>query len=81
MTELVTPGFFNDEVLESNSNNFLAAVHFGKKSPRNFIFRCFTGEFLTAQGSEEYIDKLLQNFQPSEVLVQATPSKIHGNFG
>lgn len=71
VTELVTPGVsFNDEVLESNSNNFLAAVHFGKKALGVSFLDVSTGEFLTAQGSEEYIDKLLQNFQPSEVLVQ-----------
>jgi DNA mismatch repair protein MutS len=71
VTELVTPGVsFNDEVLQSNSNNFLAAVHFGKKSLGVSFLDVSTGEFLTAQGSEEYIDKLLQNFQPSEILIQ-----------
>lgn len=71
VTELVTPGVaFSDEVLESNTNNFLAALHFGKKQLGIAFLDVSTGEFLTAQGSEEYIDKLLQNFQPSEVLVQ-----------
>ena len=71
VTELVTPGVsFNDEVLQSNSNNFLAAVHFGKKTIGVSFLDVSTGEFFTAQGSEEYIDKLLQNFQPSEILVQ-----------
>ncbi|MFC2108976.1 DNA mismatch repair protein MutS [Bacteroidota bacterium] len=71
VTELVTPGVsFNDEVLQSNTNNFLAAVHFGKKQLGVSFLDVSTGEFFTAQGSEEYIDKLLQNFQPSEVLIQ-----------
>jgi len=71
VTELVTPGVsFNDEVLQSNTNNFLAAVHFGKKQLGVSFLDVSTGEFLTAQGSDEYIDKLLQNFQPSEVLLQ-----------
>jgi DNA mismatch repair protein MutS len=71
VTELVTPGVsFNDEVLQSNSNNFLAAVHFGKKNMGISFLDVSTGEFFTAQGTTEYIDKLLQNFQPSEVLIQ-----------
>ena len=71
VTELITPGVsFNDEVLQSKSNNFLAAVHFGKKNLGISFLDVSTGEFFTAQGSAEYIDKLLQNFQPSEVLVQ-----------
>ncbi len=71
VTELVTPGVsLNDEVLQSKTNNFLAAVHFGKKLLGVSFLDVSTGEFLLAQGSEEYIDKLLQNFSPSEVLVQ-----------
>lgn len=71
VTELVTPGVaLNDEVLHSKTNNFLAAVHFGKKNIGISFLDVSTGEFLTAQGNEEYIDKLLQNFNPSEVLVQ-----------
>ncbi len=70
VTELVTPGVsMNDEVLSSKSNNFLASVHFGKKTLGIAFLDVSTGEFLTAQGNEEYIDKLLQNFSPSEVLV------------
>ena len=70
VTELVTPGVsMNDEVLQSKSNNFLCAVHFGKKALGISFLDVSTGEFLTAEGSEEYIDKLLQNFRPSEVLV------------
>ncbi len=71
VTELVTPGVaINDEVLSAKSNNFLAAVHFGKKSSGIAFLDVSTGEFLTSQGNDEYIDKLLQNFKPSEVLVQ-----------
>ena len=71
VTELVTPGVaLNDEVLQSNTNNFLASVHFGKKYLGVSFLDVSTGEFLTAQGNSEYIDKLLQNFNPSEVLVQ-----------
>lgn len=71
VTELVTPGVaLNDEVLSSKSNNFLASVHFGKKLIGISFLDVSTGEFLTAQGNQEYIDKLLQNFGPSEVLVQ-----------
>ncbi|MGV3460050.1 MAG: DNA mismatch repair protein MutS [Flavobacterium sp.] len=71
VTELVTPGVsMNDEVLHSKSNNFLASVYFGRKTLGISFLDVSTGEFLTAQGNEEYIDKLLQNFSPSEVLVQ-----------
>ena len=71
VTELVTPGVaLNDEVLQSKTNNFLASVHFGKKLLGVSFLDVSTGEFLIAQGNEEYIDKLLQNFSPSEVLVQ-----------
>ncbi|CAM1370894.1 DNA mismatch repair protein MutS [Tenacibaculum sediminilitoris] len=71
VTELVTPGVaLNDEVLQSKSNNFLAAIHFGKKLLGVSFLDVSTGEFLIAQGNEEYIDKLLQNFTPSEVLVE-----------
>lgn len=70
VTELVTPGVsMNDEVLHSKSNNFLAALYFGRKNIGVAFLDVSTGEFLTAQGNEEYIDKLLQNFNPSEVLV------------
>ena len=71
VTELVTPGVsMNDEVLQSRSNNFLASVYFGKKQLGVSFLDVSTGEFLTAQGNEEYIDKLLQNFSPSEILIQ-----------
>jgi DNA mismatch repair protein MutS len=70
VTELVTPGVsMNDEVLHSKTNNFLASIFFGKKAIGISFLDVSTGEFLTAQGSEDYIDKLLQNFNPSEILI------------
>jgi DNA mismatch repair protein MutS len=70
VTELVTPGVaFNDDILHSKSNNFLAAVYFEKQRIGVSFLDISTGEFLTSQGNAEYIDKLLQNFNPSEVLV------------
>ena len=73
VTELVTPGVsLNDEVLHSKSNNFLASVYFGKKNIGISFLDVSTGEFLTSQGNSEYIDKLLQNFNPSEILVPKT---------
>ena len=71
VTELVTPGVaMNDEVLQSKTNNFLAAIHFGKKHLGVSFLDISTGEYLVAEGNSEYIDKLLQNFNPSEILVQ-----------
>ena len=70
VTELVTPGVsMNDEVLHSKTNNFLASIFFGKKAIGISFLDVSTGEFLTAQGTEDYIDKLLQNFNPSEILI------------
>ncbi len=70
VTELVTPGVsMNDEVLNSKTNNFLASIYFGKKIIGVSFLDVSTGEFLTSEGNEEYIDKLLQNFSPSEILV------------
>jgi DNA mismatch repair protein MutS len=70
VTELVTPGVsMNDEVLQAKVNNFLASIYFSNKSIGVSFLDVSTGEFLTAQGNAEYIDKLLQNFSPSEVLV------------
>ncbi len=70
VTELVTPGVsFNDNVLDTRRNNYLAAVHFGKQNVFGIAFLdVSTGEFLTTQGNKEYIEKLLQSFAPSEVL-------------
>ncbi len=83
VTELVTPGVaLNDEVLQAKKNNFLAAVHFGKKKIGISFLDVSTGEFLTAQGNAEYIDKLLQNFNPSEILVQKQyKQRFSDNFG
>ena len=83
VTELVTPGVsMNDEVLQSKSNNFLAAIHFGAKSLGIAFLDVSTGEFLTAQGNEEYIDKLLQNFSPSEILIsKANKNDFKDAFG
>lgn len=76
VTELVTPGVaFNDEVLQSKSNNFLCALHFGKKDIGISLLDISTGEFLTSQGNQEYIDKLLRNFNPSEVLISKQKKK------
>ncbi|WP_146899168.1 DNA mismatch repair protein MutS [Adhaeribacter aerolatus] len=69
VTELVTPGVsFNDQVLEKKSNNYLAALHLGKEQTGISFLDISTGEFITAQGDQEYIRKLLQNFNPAEVL-------------
>jgi len=71
VTELVTPGVsYNEKVLENKSNNFLAAVHFSDSAAGVAFLDVSTGEFLTAQGNFDYIDKLLQSFKPSEVLFQ-----------
>jgi len=82
VTELVTPGVaLNDEVLNSKSNNFLASVYFGKYIGVSFL-DVSTGEFLTSQGNAEYIDKLLQNFNPSEVLIEKQKrTEFSENFG
>jgi DNA mismatch repair protein MutS len=83
VTELVTPGVsMNDEVLQSKTNNFLASVFFANKSIGISFLDVSTGEFLTAQGNAEYIDKLLQNFSPSEVLIQKNnKNDFKENFG
>lgn len=83
VTELVTPGVsMNDEVLSSKSNNFLASVYFGKKILGISFLDVSTGEFLTTQGNAEYIDKLLQNFSPSEVLIpKANKNDFKDIFG
>lgn len=71
ITELVTPGVsINDNILEHRENNFLASVHFDKKLAGVAFLDISTGEFLTAEGNFEYIDKLLNSFKPKEVLFQ-----------
>lgn len=76
VTELVTPGVaFNDDILNAKDNNFLCAVHFGRKTIGVSFLDISTGEFLTSEGTEEQIDKLLQNFSPNEVLVSKANKK------
>ena len=71
VTELVTPGVsYNDNILHQKSNNYLASVYFEKNSVGIAFLDISTGEFLAAQGSSDYIDKLLQGFKPSEVIFQ-----------
>ncbi|MBQ5818332.1 MAG: DNA mismatch repair protein MutS, partial [Bacteroides sp.] len=71
ITELVTPGVsINDTILNYKENNFLAAVHFGKNTCGVAFLDISTGEFLTAEGANNYIDKLLNNFAPKEVLFE-----------
>jgi DNA mismatch repair protein MutS len=76
VTELVTPGVsYNDKVLENKQNNFLASIHLQPKNNGIAFLDISTGEFLLAQGNEEYIDKLLQTFKPSEVIIQKSKKK------
>ncbi len=76
VTELVTPGVsLNDDILSAKSNNFLCAVHFGRKKIGVSFVDISTGEFLTSEGSEEQVDKLLQNFAPNEVLISKSHRK------
>ena len=71
ITELVTPGVSTDErLLEQKENNFLASIHLGDSLSGISFLDISTGEFLIAQGNNEYIDKLLQNFRPSEIILQ-----------
>jgi DNA mismatch repair protein MutS len=76
VTELVTPGVAtNDKLLENNSNNFLAAVHFTEQHLGVAFLDISTGEFFVAEGNEEYIDKLLQSLKPAEVIFQRSYQK------
>ncbi len=69
VTELVTPGLsLNDNVLEQNKNNFLAAIHFGEQGCGLAFLDLSTGEFMVTQGNELYVDKLIQGFNPSEII-------------
>jgi DNA mismatch repair protein MutS len=77
ITELVTPGVsYNDKTYDSGANQFLAAVHIHQKQAGLALLDISTGEFLTAQGTPEYIDKLLQTFKPSEVLYKKTDDRL-----
>ncbi|MEI6816977.1 MAG: DNA mismatch repair protein MutS [Bacteroidota bacterium] len=84
VTELVTPGVaFNDKILDHKSNNFLAAIHFDKERCGIAFVDISTGEFIVAEGTPQYIDKLLQSLQPSEIIFQKNRNKEfvenHGN--
>jgi len=83
VTELVTPGVsFNDEVLNQKENNFLCAVHLGTKEHGIALLDVSTGELLVAQGDQEYLNKLISNFSPSEILFQKNKGKaFEGHFG
>ncbi|MDR0547330.1 MAG: DNA mismatch repair protein MutS [Dysgonamonadaceae bacterium] len=83
ITELVTPGLsINDNVLNHKENNFLAAVHFNKSVCGIALLDLSTGEFLTAEGPANYIDKLLNNFAPKEVLIDRSKRRpFEENFG
>ncbi len=83
VTEVVTPGVaLNDDVLEAKTNNFLASLYFGKKRTGIAFVDVSTGEFLVSEGNDEYIDKLLRNFNPSEVLFSfADKNKFREKFG
>ena len=71
ITELVTPGVsINDNILNHKENNFLASIHFAKEVCGISFLDISTGEFMTAEGSIDYIDKLLNNFSPKEVLIE-----------
>jgi DNA mismatch repair protein MutS len=76
VTELVTPGVsFNDEVLNQKENNFLCSVQLGKKEHGIALLDVSTGELLVAQGDQEYLNKLISNFSPSEILFQKNKGK------
>ena len=78
VTELVTPGVsYNDKVLEGKSNNFLCAIHFEGQQAGVAFIDVSTGEFLVAEGGFEYVDKLIQGFQPKEILYQKGKQKLY----
>ena len=83
ITELVTPGVaMSDNVLNHKENNFLAAVHFGKATCGVAFLDISTGEFLTAEGTPDYIDKLIDNFSPKEILFErGRRPMFEGAFG
>ena len=83
ITELVTPGVaINDNVLNYRENNFLCAVHFGKQALGIAFLDISTGEFLTAEGDVEYLDKLLSNFAPKEIIFERGRRDLfERNFG
>ena len=83
VTELVTPGVaLSDDILNSKTNNYLAAIEFGNQYLGVSFLDVSTGEFFVSQGNEEYVDKLLQNFRPSEILVSKPKrQEFKSNFG
>ncbi|HLO90412.1 MAG TPA: DNA mismatch repair protein MutS [Lentimicrobium sp.] len=83
VTELVTPGVsYNDKILENKQNNFLASIHLMPKVSGIAFLDISTGEYLVAQGNNDYIDKLLQTFKPSEIIVQRSKkSEFQNLFG
>ena len=82
ITELVTPGVaINDTVLNYKENNFLASIHFGKGACGVAFLDISTGEFLTAEGTFEYVDKLLGNFSPKEVLYERGKKNLFEQAG
>src|SRR4030095_1048907 len=77
VTEMITPGVAtNEKLLEHNSNHFLAGIHFTQDELRSAFLDISTGEFFVAQGSQEYIDKLLQTLRPAEVIFQRNYQKF-----
>src|ERR1700741_1848161 len=77
VTELVTPGLsFNDKVLEHHTNNFLASIHFNHELAGVSFLDISTGEFLVAEGSFSYVEKLIQNFRPNEILFQKAKRSV-----
>lgn len=78
VTELVTPGIsFNDQVLDANKNNFLCAIHFQKDLHGIAFLDVSTGEFLLTQGNLEYLQKIIQGFEPSEIIYQKRQSTLY----
>jgi DNA mismatch repair protein MutS len=81
VTELVTPGLaYNDNVLDQRRNNFLASIHFGKDELGIAFLDLSTGEFMCAQGRQSYIEKLLQSFNPSEIIHSKASKAVAGNL-
>jgi DNA mismatch repair protein MutS len=77
VTELVTPGLsYNDQVLDTRKNNYLASIHFGKDIHGIAFLDVSTGEFMCAQGNSSYLEKLLQSFAPSEIIFSKANKKI-----
>ncbi len=78
VTEMVTPGVsFSDQILDSSKNNFLASVHFGTNVTGAAFVDISTGEFFAAQGSKEYIEKLVSGFAPSEIIFERSKKQLY----